>query len=212
MSYRPKKVLPEDQVGEVGGNIIRALPNAMRILQKQHIVTSRQAAGYSKDLPRLSCAIAAMFKELYNGSAGIAVLLEEHYIDCDATPFIPAGWALTEHKRSGRLFWDSERQGNALLLPADRDERGGKFTIEMAINQIRNLPVLNANVLDDLLTRQYPTPERWEGKAIYFLGTLYYADGEGTVVRGLHRQGTFLAGVKARLVDVWNKHLIALRA
>lgn len=212
MSYRPRIVLPGDQIGEVGGDIMRALPNALRMLQKQGIVTARQAAGYAKDLPRLSCALAAMFKDLYNNTADIAILLERNYIDCDAAPFVPDGYGVTEHKRSDRLFWDSERQGDALLLPADRDGRREEFIVSAVMGQIQNLPVLNANVLDGLLEKRHPTPERWDGKEIYFPGTLYFVYGSGPLVRGLHKQDDDLVEVRARLKEVWNKHLIALRA
>ena len=212
MGYRPRNVQPEDQVGEVGGNIVRALPNALKMLQSQGIVTARQAAGYAKDLPRLSCALAAMFKrDLYNSSAEMAALLEKNYIDCDAIPVVPDGHGVTEHKRSGRLFWDSERQGDALLLPSDRDG-GEAFVVSDVMGKIQNLPVLNANVLDSLLGRRHPTPERWEWKKIYFPGSLYFVYGRGPIVRGLYKQDNALAEVMATLKEVWTTHLIALRA
>lgn len=212
MGYRPRNVLPEDQVGEVGGNIMRALPNALRMLEKQGIVTARQAAGYARDLPRLSCALTAMFtRDLYNGSAEMAVLLGKYYIDCDADPAVPEGCGVKGHKRSGRLFWDSKRQGDALLLPSDRD--GDRtFVVGDVMEKVQYLPVLNANVLDSLLAGHHPTPERWDGKQIYFPGTLYFVYGSGPIVRGLNKQYGVLLEVRAALKEVWSHHLIALRA
>lgn len=32
--------------------------------------------------------------------------MPEHIIDCDADPYVPFGWSVLEHRRSGTFAWD----------------------------------------------------------------------------------------------------------
>lgn len=78
-------------------------------------------------------------------------------IDCDADPFIPEGYKLEEHKKSGRFEFNSSKT---------------------SINDLFNRVILNANVLDYLLINQELILEEWKGKALLFRGTVYiHSDG-----------------------------------
>ena len=111
-----------------------------------------------------------------------------HAIDCDADPFIPSGWSVEEHRKSGIFTWDS----TMVKLYLSKKQKGDKY---IAGNDLRKelarQPVLNANVLDYLLKteNQRLIPEEWKGKAVFFWGTIYRNSAVNLFVRYLYWNG-----------------------
>ena len=116
----------------------------------------------------------ARILEVRRGSAEIKSV--EHVIDCDADPFIPEGWRVEEHKKSGSFKWDPKQVQFYLseLQRKGKPIKGNKLRKELA-----GKPVLNANVLDYLLKHPHLIPEEWKEKTngyttyIFFWGTIY---------------------------------------
>lgn len=63
------------QSGEIGGNIVRALPKALKLLERMEGIPPGNIIRYSQEGERLSCALATMFKMMYNGHADIVALM-----------------------------------------------------------------------------------------------------------------------------------------
>lgn len=176
------------QLGEIGGNVIRALPNAVKLLQEQGILFPKKVVAYSQEGERLSCALAVVFKMMYDGNADIAALLGTYYIDCDAEPFVPNGWEVEEHQKGGRLLWDALAQADCLYLSAAQ-KNGDSIEGNKLRKELAGKPVLSANVLDYLLANQHLIPEEWKDKAVFFWGTVYRGSGGGLYVRYLYWDG-----------------------
>jgi len=93
-----------------------------------------------------------------------------HIIDCDADPFVPEGWSIEEHVKSGQLEWDLAKI--ELYLHESQENFGplGGHDLRLFLS---SKSMMNANVLDYLLANQGLIPEEWKGKAIFFWGTIY---------------------------------------
>lgn len=200
------------QSGEIGGNIIRALPKALKLLEGMEDIPPQIIIKYSQEGERLSCALAVMFKMMYNGHADIAALMKNHYIDCNTKPFLPNGWSIEEHQLGGRLKWDREAQKDTLLVarvrPDDKIKTGNDVRRELS-----DKPCLNANVLDYLLSNPHLIPEEWKGKAVFFWGTIYRLPGGHLCVRCLQWLDGWSRG-ECWLDDSWifSNLVVALRA
>lgn len=101
-------------------------------------------------------------------------------IDCDAPAHIPYGydpskWSVVEHKPGGKHFvWEASRA--QLYMDPIQERRGGLAGNELR-RKLEDKPVLNAHVLEYLIEHQHRIPEEWEGKSIFFWGTIYsYCD------------------------------------
>ena len=155
--------------------------------------------------------VLASVRNVIRGYASIMVL--EHVIDCDVTPFVPSGWKVEEHQKGGALRWDKERQKDALFLAiAQKSGRieGNKLRKEL---ELAKEPVLNANVLDYLLANPHLIPEEWKGKYVFFWGTIYRDSIGGLCVRCLRWNGDEWSGSYRWLDDVWHgNYPAALRA
>ena len=106
----------------------------------------------------------------------------EHLIDCDVDPFVPEGWKVEEHKKSGKVKWTKELI-ELYLSPGQKNGKcieGNKLRKELA-----SKPVLNANILDYLLAHPELIPEEWKGKYVFFWGTVYRGSGGCLYVRVL---------------------------
>jgi hypothetical protein len=101
----------------------------------------------------------AKIKDVLDGYAEIKPI--EHLINCDANPFVPRGWKVEEHKKSGQIKWDPAK----ILLHLSKNQKGGKVINGNNLRkELENLPVLNANVLDYLLANPHLIPNKWKGK------------------------------------------------
>ncbi len=122
--------------------------------------------------------ILAQFRKVLLGHAAITPL--EYIIDCDATPFVPDGWGVEEHRKSdnsnGLFGWDAGK----IELYLDYDQQGGRYVEGRGLRKrLTARPVLNANVLDYLLKNPQLIPESWKNdergntRYIFFWGTIY---------------------------------------
>jgi len=116
--------------------------------------------------------ILAGVLKVIKGQAEIKII--ESLIDCDANPFIPAGWSVEEHKKGGPLKFDPSK----ISLYLSKKQKKGSIEGNDLRKELANQPVLNANVLDYLLAHPELIPEEWKGKAVFFWGTIYrHSDG-----------------------------------
>lgn len=107
-------------------------------------------------------------------------------IDCDASPFIPDGWSVEEHKKMGKLRIDPSK----IVLYLDENQKDGKSVEGDELrNKLMEKQVLNANVLDYLLANTESIPESWKDKGVYFWGTIYRNAGGNLCVRCLFWNG-----------------------
>ena len=119
------------------------------------------------------------------------VKMVEHVIDCDADPFVlvPSGWKVKKHQKGGFFKWDP----SAVQFYLSEPQRNGKIIEGNKLRkELTDKPVLNANVLDYLLSHPHLIPEEWkqdsEGRArhIFFWGTIYRDSGGHPFVRFLY--------------------------
>jgi hypothetical protein len=109
-----------------------------------------------------------------------------HIIDCDAAPFVPAGLKLKSHQPGGKFTWDSSQ----VKLHLSSNQTGGQVIQGHNLyEELKTLPVFNANLLDFSLKHPELIPEDWKGKAIFFWGTIYSDGGGGLCVRCLDWDG-----------------------
>lgn len=105
-----------------------------------------------------------------------------HIIDCNAHPFVPKRWKVESHKESGKLEWNPEN----IMLYLSGEQKVGKWTKGNSLrNYFEDKPVLNANVLDYLLTHPELIPESWKDKVVFFWGTIYRDSASHLCVRSL---------------------------
>ena len=120
-------------------------------------------------------------KGLLSGNMELKVI--NHIIDCSTPPLIPYdGWKVEEHVTGKSFTWDPTK----VRLHLSKNQMDGK-TIEgnKLSKELKDLPVMNANVLDYLLDHPYLIPEEWKGNAVFFWGTIYRNSGDDLCVRCL---------------------------
>ncbi len=95
----------------------------------------------------------------------------KHLVDLDAAPFCPDGWSVQEHRKGGQFEFDP----NKIKFWLSESQKKGSHRGYDIREELKNQPVLNANLLDFLLKpeNQYLIPEEWKGKYIFFWGTIY---------------------------------------
>ena len=119
--------------------------------------------------------ILAQFLRVCRGFAEIKEI--ECVIDCDADPFLPEGWRVEQHLKSGSFKWDPTE----VELYLDAGQKDGKVISGHELQKkLEGKRVLNANVLDWLLAHPQFIPESWKGKFVFFWGTIY-RDGCGSL-------------------------------
>ena len=86
---------------------------------------------------------------------------------------------MEQHQQGDSFTWDPA-QVQFYLSELQRKEKGIEGN-ELR-KELKNKPVLNANVLDYLLAHPYLIPEEWKGRTryIFFWGTIYRGS------RGVH--------------------------
>jgi len=145
--------------------------STMSIGAMNQMADALEKAGFvSEDFTKLK-----QFKNLEGVKAalnGQAKIFLSSCVDCDAEPFVPYGFSVVEHEKTG-LILNLEKVKMCLYQGAPGED--SKLD-------------LNANVLDSLLEHPELIPEEWKGGYIWFRGTKYWANG-GRCVRGLYWDG-----------------------
>lgn len=100
-------------------------------------------------------------------------IVTEHVIDCDAKPLVPEGWTVEEHRRYRKLAWDATKVQLYLSWRQKGEGYLGFIKGRTLQKELKDRPVLNANVLDWLLGHTHLIPEEWKDKWVYFWGTIY---------------------------------------
>lgn len=95
----------------------------------------------------------------------------KHIIDTDTQPFIPEGWSIVRHRQGGKLELNLEE----ILHYLSEAQKSGKSTNGHDLRkELSEEKVLNACVLDYLLSHSLQVPKEWKWKGpIFFWGTQY---------------------------------------
>ncbi len=132
--------------------------------------------GWTEELIDKACEgdKLGQFRQVMLGHASVQV--NEHMVDCDADPFVPDGWKVEEHQKSGSFQWDASK----VEFYLDKGQQNGKyFEGNKLRKQLAGKSVLNANVLDYLLAHPRLIPEDWKKdergnmRYIFFWGTIF---------------------------------------
>ena len=103
-------------------------------------------------------------------------------IDCDANPYIPEEWEVVEHRKGGKFNWDPSA---VTLYLNEAQKNGGYVSGKELREELKDKPVMNANVLDWLLAHPEHIPEEWKDKYTFFWGTIYRDSSGSLCVRCL---------------------------
>ena len=90
-------------------------------------------------------------------------------VDCDADPFIPISFTIKEHEKIGKI---EIKPKSIFLYMSDKQRIGGINGFGLK-EEVSDFLIMNANVLDYLLTHQELIPEKCFGKCTVFWGTIY---------------------------------------
>lgn len=146
------------------------------------IVTGRKVGADEKFWAKLAHD-ENLFSQVIKVTEGLAEInIVKHIIDCDADPFIPDGWSVEEHKKSGQLEFNPEK----FEFYLSKNQQKGKSTEGNKLyKELKSKLVLNANVLDYLIKNPQLIPEDWKKdedgntRYIFFWGTIYrHSDGD----------------------------------
>lgn len=110
--------------------------------------------------------------------------MKTYIIDTDAQPKIPyEGWTIESHKGMGKVKWKPE----SLELYLSEKQKDGRYINGNRLRQeLEELPILNACILDFLEEHPELTPESWKKdengntRYIYFWGTIF-CDSHGSL-------------------------------
>ncbi len=129
-------------------------------------------------------------------------------IDCDAKPLVPDGLKVENHIRDGVLNWNL----SAVVLHLSPNQQNGRVIKgHKLLKELEKEPVLNANVLDYLITYPELIPDDWKRIGwIFFWGTRYRDDAGGICIRHLFWSGYRWFWGCLWLDDEWNDRRYAL--
>lgn len=109
-------------------------------------------------------------------------------IDLDADPYVPEDWTVEEHRKGGEFKFDLKK---IELYLADGQKKGRSIFGSALQAELRNKPVLNANVLDWLIdSNQHRIPKEWRYKFIFFWDTIYRDASGSLAIRCLSWNGS----------------------
>lgn len=110
-------------------------------------------------------------------------------VNCDADPTVPSGLYLTgegtEHRKMGKITLEKRADGKLyanskeVVRHRSPDQMNGKSIQGHKLrNQLENVQVLNACIMDALLANPQLIPDEWKDGFTYFWGTIFRdADG-----------------------------------
>jgi hypothetical protein len=108
-------------------------------------------------------------------------------IDTNPDPFTPEGLGVSLHVGHGNIVWDMKNIKPLRISDGQLSESG--ITGHQLLEEIKLVGVMNASVLDWLVNNKYYIPQKWQGKKIFFWGTLYETPGGNLFVRYLDCTG-----------------------
>ncbi len=114
--------------------------------------------------------------------------MKQYIIDTNKDPRSNDGYSIKEHKKSGNITWDPSKI--ELYLHEWQCDNKKVITGHELYGKLRDMEVLNENVLEYLLENQELIPDTWKRKndkeplQIFFWGTIYHNKG-GDLVRFL---------------------------
>ncbi|MFA5024863.1 MAG: hypothetical protein WC523_08035 [Patescibacteria group bacterium] len=149
---------------------------------------------------------APLHLEIIKGKYELKLI--EDWIDCNVTPHTPYNYTIKEHQTGGLIKFIPSQ----ISLYASK-EQAGYLTISgyELWEEVKKLPVLNANVLDYLWNNKNLIPEEWKDKIIYFWGTIYDSK-DGPRVRCLEWNGLMWLEHTRRLSNCWSSGSFAVLA
>ena len=120
-------------------------------------------------------------------------------INTSQKPFIPGGWTVESHDTLGEI----DLKDIELYLDPEQSKgiEGNKLR-----KKLKDKKVLNAVVLDYLLSHQDLIPEEWKGRYVYFWGTIYRNSNGYLCVRYLVWYGSEWNWDYNWLGSDWNGH------
>lgn len=160
----------------------------------QVITDAEKAAFLDRTVELLNCVkegVVSMSEVL----AGLQKLIDGDFdnaiVDLDADPFIPEGLFLKEHRKGGKRVFDPAQ----LSIYCSEEQRGAGRVVGVRLREeLKELPVFNANLLDWLLLPENERliPEEWQDKYVFFWGTIYEDENGDLFVRCLYcREGAW---------------------
>jgi hypothetical protein len=160
--------------------------------QANELKLAFRRAGYSNDEIKRLCE-GDTLADVRNVLLGLAEIKEmEHIIDCDGDPFVPSGWRVEKHEKSGFFKWDPK----AVRLYRSKFQYGSKHIGSDELREeMVGKSVLPANVLDYLIAHPHLIPKAWKKEAdgytthIFFWGTIYRDPDGHLSVRDLYWDG-----------------------
>lgn len=97
----------------------------------------------------------------------------KHVVDLDDKPLVPFyGWTVEEHRTGGLFEWSPDK----VRLYSSSNQCGeGAVEGNKLREELSEVPVLNANLLDYLLEHPLLIPNAWQKQRleVYFWGTIY---------------------------------------
>lgn len=151
---------------------------------------------------------------LFN-SGNFELKVTNHIIDCDKAPLILYdGWKVEEHIKGGQFAWNPEKVKLFLSVNQKYDTSTSMKGEELR-KELKDQPVVNANVLDYLLDHPNLIPEEWKveekGKTryVFFWGTIYRDPEDDLFVRYLSFDGSHWKQEHYWLYDGFNDNYSA---
>lgn len=172
------------------------------VLKLEHCVEIQDAIRRNKVTPGhlkkiTSGDFLAHVRQVVDGYAEIKPI--ERLIDCDADPYLPSDRSVEEHRKGGQWKWNPAK----VKLWLVKEQQKGAVEGNKLREELKNKPVLNANVLDYLLKNPHLIPEEWKSKFVFFWGTIYRGRGGDLYVRYLYWRGAWWDWHYRWLGDVW---------
>ncbi len=131
--------------------------------------------GWTNKAIKMLCekkGLGTFFLDVLEGRSEIKPV--EYFIDLYSDPFIPEGWSVVEHKKSGEWKYDPTKVG----LYLSKKQQGGIIGGHNLRKELEDQSAMNANMLEFYLKNTHLISSEWKNKVVFFWGTIYRcADG-----------------------------------
>ncbi len=172
-----------------------------RVTDEQYAALRRRTDDLIRRVDQCTVPYDPTMKSLQDFIEGKPLVVGDCFINCNANPYTPNGWRVIEHVKSGMFQWNRD---NVSLYLSDQQKNGKSIEGNQLRKELKDKPVFNANVLDYLLANQHLIPKKWQGRAVFFWGTIYCNSMGDLYVRCLVWRPSGWCWRGACLVDAWN--------